>query len=102
MIVTRLSSSGAKSISKTSIFLSNMDENAPLPSNSVDAFNGYSDAAVAASTMKTYNFILAKYRDEFQAALNYDEKKDRKYQNQMRRLARERERLRNNPQPIEI
>ena len=48
--------------------------------------------------MKTYNFILAKYRDEFQAALNYDEKKDRKYQNQMRRLARERERLKNQPQ----
>jgi hypothetical protein len=77
-----------------------MDENVPLPSNSVDSFNGYSDAAVAASTMKTYNFILAKYRDEFQAALNYDEKKDRKYQNQMRRLARER--LKNNPQNIEI
>lgn len=75
-----------------------MDENAPLPSNSVDCFNGYSDAAVAASTMKTYNFILAKYRDEFQAALNYDEKKDRKYQNQMRKLERERERLKNQPQ----
>ena len=75
-----------------------MDENAPLPSNSADSFNGYSDAAVAASTMKTYNFILAKYRDEFQAALNYDEKKDRKYQNQMRRLARERESLKNQTQ----
>jgi hypothetical protein len=100
MIVMMLSSSGVKSISKTSVFLSNMDENVPLPSNSVDSFNGYSDAAVAASTMKTYNFILAKYRDEFQAALNYDEKKDRKYQNQMRRLARER--LKNNPQNVEI
>lgn len=75
-----------------------MDENSPFPSNSVDFFNGFSDAAVAASTMRTYNFILAKYRDEFKAALSYDEKKDRKYQNQMRRLARERERSKSQPQ----
>ena len=75
-----------------------MDENSPFPSNSVDFFNGFSDAAVASSTMRTYNFILAKYRDEFKAALSYDEKKDRKYQNQMRRLARERESLKNQTQ----
>ena len=69
-----------------------MDENAHLPSNSADSFNGCSDAAVAASTMKTYNFILAKYRNEFQAALNYDESKDRKHQKEMRKVARERQR----------
>lgn len=70
-----------------------MDENAALPRGSVDLFNGYSDAAVAASAINTYSFILHKYRDEFQAALNYDEKKDRKYQNEMRKIAKERESL---------
>lgn len=87
-----------KSISKTKKPLFNMDENAALPSSSADLFNGYSDAAVASSTMKTYSFILAKYRDEFQAAFNYDEKKDRKYQNEMRKVAKERENLKNQTQ----
>jgi len=66
-----------------------MDENAPFPHSGSDSFNGYSDAAVAASTMKAYNFILAKYRNEFEAALNYDEKNDKKFQKEMRKLARE-------------
>jgi len=75
-----------------------MDENAPLPQGSVDSYAGLSDSHAAASTMKTYNFIFAKYRDEFEAAMKYDERKDRKFQNEMRKLARERARLKNQPQ----
>jgi hypothetical protein len=79
-----------------------MDENAPIPHSSADSYLGYSDSSAAASAMKTYNFIFNKYRDEFAAAMNYDAKKDRKYQNEMRKLARERERLKNNPEQVEI
>jgi hypothetical protein len=79
-----------------------MDENAPIPHSSADSYLGYSDSSAAASTMKTYNFIFKKYHEEFQAALKYDEKKDRKFQNEMRKLARERERLKNNHDQVEI
>jgi hypothetical protein len=79
-----------------------MDENAPLPSSGSDASGFDSNSSMAASTMRTYNFIFNKYRDEFAAAMNYDAKKDRKYQNEMRKLARERERLKNNPEQVEI
>lgn len=79
-----------------------MDENAPIPSVAIDSYVGLSDADAAASTMKTYNFIFNKYRDEFNAALNYNEKNDRKFQKEMRKLARERERLKNNPEQVEI
>ena len=75
-----------------------MDENAPMPDSGTDSAVGNSVSAAAASTMRTYNFIFNKYRAEFEAAMNYDEKKDRKYQNQMRKLAREKERLKNQPQ----
>ena len=68
-----------------------MDENAPMPDSGIDSAVGNSVSAAAASTMRTYNFIFNKYRAEFEAAMNYDEKKDRKYQNQMRKLAREKE-----------
>lgn len=43
----------------------------------------------ASSTMNTLRFIYAKYKTEFDKALKYDEKKDRKYQNEMRKLQRE-------------
>lgn len=79
-----------------------MDENAPLPQSGSDASGFGSESDMAASTMKTYNFIFNKYRKEFEAAMNYDAKKDRKYQNEMRKLARERERLKNNPEQVEI
>lgn len=79
-----------------------MDENAPLPQSGSDSAGFDSVSAKAASTMRTYNFIFNKYRKEFEAAMNHDEKKDRKYQNEMRKLARERERLKNNPETVEI
>jgi hypothetical protein len=43
----------------------------------------------ASSTMNTLRFIYSKYKAEFDKALKYDEKKDRKYQNEMRKLQRE-------------
>jgi hypothetical protein len=79
-----------------------MDENAPIPHSSADSYLGYSDSSAAASAMKTYNFIFNKYRDEFNAALNYNEKNDRKFQREMRKLAKERERLKNNPEQVQI
>lgn len=79
-----------------------MDENAPLPQSGVDASGFGSESHLAASTMKTYNFIFNKYRKEFEAAMSYDAKKDRKYQNEMRKLARERDRLKNSPEQVEI
>lgn len=79
-----------------------MDENAPLPHNGSDASGFDSNSSMAASTMRTYGFIFNKYRSEFEAAMNYDASKDRKYQNEMRKLARERERLKNNPETAEF
>lgn len=66
-----------------------MDENAAFPQSSIDFYNGYSDARAAESLIKTYSFILAKYKSEFENALNYDEKNDKKFQKEMRKLARE-------------
>jgi hypothetical protein len=43
----------------------------------------------ASSTMNTLRFIYSKYKVEFDKALKYDEKKDRKYQNEMRKLQRD-------------
>ena len=43
----------------------------------------------ASSTMNTLRFIYSKYKNEFDKALKYDEKKDRKYQNEMRKLQRD-------------
>jgi len=43
----------------------------------------------ATSAMNTLRFIYSKYKLEFDKALKYDEKKDRKYQNEMRKLQRE-------------
>jgi hypothetical protein len=43
----------------------------------------------ASSTMNTLRFIYAKYKLEFDKALKYDEKKDRKFQNEMRKLQRD-------------
>ena len=79
-----------------------MDENAPMPDSGSDSVVGNSVSAAASSTMRTYNFIFNKYRAEFEAAMNYDPKSDRKFQNEMRKLAREKERLKNNPQEAEF
>jgi hypothetical protein len=69
-----------------------MDERTPIAQSSVDSYDGNAPSATASSTMKTYNFILNKYRAEFERALTYDESKDRKHQKDMRKLAREKQR----------
>ena len=43
----------------------------------------------ATSAMNTLRFIYDKYKLEFDKALKYDEKKDRKFQNEMRKLQRD-------------
>jgi hypothetical protein len=43
----------------------------------------------ATSAMNTLIFIYDKYKLEFDKALKYDEKKDRKFQNEMRKLQRD-------------
>jgi hypothetical protein len=68
-----------------------MDENAPIAQSSVDSYDGNCPSAVASSTMRTYNFILNKYRSEFERALVYDEKSDKKYQREMRKLQKQKD-----------
>jgi hypothetical protein len=68
-----------------------MDERTPIAQSSVDSYDGNAPSATASSTMKTYNFILNKYRSEFERALVYDEKKDKKYQREMRKLQKEKD-----------
>lgn len=68
-----------------------MDERTPIAQGSVDCYDGNAPSATASSTMKTYNFILNKYRSEFERALAYDEKKDKKYQREMRKLQKEKD-----------
>jgi hypothetical protein len=68
-----------------------MDERTPIAQSSVDSYDGSSPSAAASSTMKTYNFIFNKYRSEFQRALTYDEKSDKKYQREMRKLQKQKD-----------
>lgn len=52
---------------------------------------------LAASTVSAFNFLYEKYRDEFENARNYDEKKDKAYQKELRRLKREAAKNKNLP-----
>lgn len=46
-------------------------------------------SSLEGSAINTFNFLYEKYRDEFERARNYDEKKDKAYQKELRRLKRE-------------
>lgn len=66
-----------------------MDENAPLAQSSIDSYGGFSPSAAAMSTIQTYNYILYKYRKEFEDAMNHDPSTDRQYQRELRKVAKE-------------
>lgn len=46
-------------------------------------------SSLEGSAINTFNFLYEKYRDEFERARNYDEKKDKAYQRELRKLKRE-------------
>jgi len=77
-----------------------MDENASYLQSGVASTFGSSESAKASSVMRTLSLISSRHAKEIAAALVYDEKNDKKYQKEMRELAKEKERLKNNSEVI--
>lgn len=57
-------------------------------------------SSLEGSAINTFNFLYEKYRDEFERARNYDEKKDKSYQQELRR--RNKDALRKKKNPTEL
>jgi hypothetical protein len=67
-----------------------MDDNSS-PESGIDGTVGISESAKASSLMRTLSFLSSKYAKEIAASVNYDEKNDRKYQREMKELAKEKQ-----------